>query len=78
MRVKFLSTEGDHLEACVEVKGQTLHVMDEFGGSRLSPGEEIELDIYPGLLYEDESWESMFSGNPNKEKRLEHQSGWRY
>lgn len=78
MKVKFLSTEGDYLEASIEVNSQTLHIMDEFGGSRLSPGDEIDLDIYPGLLDEDESWESIFSGNPNKEKKLEHQSGWRY
>jgi hypothetical protein len=35
----FVSTEGEYLEAVVEVSGERLHVMDEFGGSSMSPGQ---------------------------------------
>jgi hypothetical protein len=39
----FVSTEGEYLEAVVEVSGERLHVMDEFGGSSMSPGQRIEI-----------------------------------
>lgn len=52
--------------------------MDEFGGDRYQAGGNIDICLSVGLHYEDEEWESMFSGNPEAKKELEHQSGWRY
>lgn len=78
MEAKFISTEGECLEAIVKVNGKELHVMDEFATKELSPGDMVNIEIVPGLFYEGEEWESMFSGNPEAKKELEHQSGWRY
>jgi len=78
MKAKFLSTEGEYLEAQIEVSGKILHVMDCFNGDIYKCGDEINIDIQPGLFFEDEEWESMFTGNPNNEKKIEHQSGWSY
>ncbi|HAS26770.1 hypothetical protein BCT41_24930 [Vibrio splendidus] len=78
MRVIFKKTEGDYLEATIEVDGVKVVAMDEFGGDRYQAGENIDIRLSVGLHYEDEEWESMFSGNPEAKKELEHQSGWRY
>ena len=78
MEAKFISTEGEYLEAVIEVNGKELHVMDEFSTEELSSGDTINLEIVPGLFYENEEWESMFSSNPNAKKELEHQSSWCY
>lgn len=78
MKAKFLSTEGECLEALIEVNGNELHVMDGFSTERLSSGDTVNIEIVSGLFYENEEWESMFSGNPEGKKELEHQSGWRY
>jgi len=78
MRATFIESEGDHLEATIKVGDLELHVMDEFGGSTLATDTEIEIDIFVGLAFEDESWESMFNSNSDCKKQLEHQSSWRY
>ena len=78
MRAKFLSTEGEYLEATVEINGKLLHVMDEFTHDELSPGDMVNIEVYPGLYDENEEWESMFSGNPEAKKDLVHRSGWCY
>ncbi len=78
MITKFISTEGKSLEAIVEVDGHVLHVRDKFGGERLAPGKEIDLQIEVGLYDETEQLESVFQGNPIHEKKLEHQKGWIY
>ncbi|MDH5178066.1 MAG: hypothetical protein OEZ39_16300 [Gammaproteobacteria bacterium] len=78
MKAKFISTEGEYLVAIIEVNGKKLHVMDEFSTEALSSGETVYLEIVPGLYYEKEEWESMFTGNPEAKKELEHQSSWRY
>ncbi|WP_335908858.1 hypothetical protein [Shewanella indica] len=38
MQAVFKQTEGDYLEAVIEVAGQPLTVMDEFGGDSLTYG----------------------------------------
>jgi len=78
MKVKFISTEGEYLEAVLSLNGELLHVMDEFSNESMSEGQEIDIDIFPGLYDEDESWESIFSGNPEIERKIEHISGWKY
>ena len=78
MRAILKKTEGDYLEATIEVDGVKFVAMDEFGGDRYQPGDNIDICLSVGLHYEDEEWESMFSGNPEAKKELEHQWGWRY
>lgn len=77
---RFLSTEGPYLEAKIEVGGTCLCVMDEFSvDERNIPkaGAAFEFEFSP-CLNDDESWECIFSGNPDKKTGLEHLSGWRY
>lgn len=78
MEATFVKSEGDYLEAVIIVGNQEFHVMDEFGGTNLKVGSSFEVRISAGLLDEDESWESIFSGNPSKEKSLTQIYGWRY
>ncbi|TQV88260.1 hypothetical protein [Aliikangiella coralliicola] len=78
MKATFIKTEGDYLQAELEIAGMRIYAMDEFGGERYSSGEEIEVELTAGLYYEEESWESMFSGNPDGKKELEHLTGWSY
>ena len=78
MKAKFVKSEGYCLEAQIEVEGQVLHVMDEFGGGDCKEGDILDIQLSAGLLYEDEEWESMFGGNPAKKKALVHENGWCY
>ncbi len=78
MKAKFLSSEGEYLDATIEVNGKLLHVMDEFTRDGLYSGDIVNIEIFPGIYDESEEWESMFSGNPDARKDLEHQSGWCY
>ena len=55
--------------------------MDEFttdDGSAPGIGEEFDVELSASLLDDDESWETMFSGNPERRKALEHIDGWSY
>ncbi len=79
-RVKLISTKGPYLEAIIEVDGQLLCVMDEFSVSTITApraGESFEFEFSP-QIDEDESWEDIFSGNPEHRKGLESIAGWRY
>ncbi len=78
MIARFLSTEGEYLEATIEINGNVLCVMDDFTHDALSPGDMVNLEVFPGLYDESEAWESMFSGNPAAKKSLEHLTGWCY
>ena len=78
MKVKFISSKGDYLQAKIEVNGQTYSVMDEFSSENLKPGNTVDLDIFSGLDDDSEEWESIFNSNPDKLKELQHQSGWEY
>ncbi len=78
--VKFLSTDGPYLEARVEVSGVVLHIFDEFSVDENAipkPGTEFSFS-FSTWLDEDESWEDIFSGNPEKKLTLQHLSGWSY
>lgn len=73
----FIASEGAYLEAVIEVDGQRLHVMDEFGGAQLAAGTEVRLELSP-MPSERDDWDAMFSSNPGREKRLLRLDGWRY
>ena len=80
MKAKLLSTEGTYLEAIVEINGREYRVMDELTldvESMPKVGEAFEFE-FSNMLDEDETWESIFQGNPEKKKCLEHIQGWRY
>lgn len=73
----FISSEGDYLEAQIQVGGQRLIVMDGFGGENYTAGEQIDIELSVGLDA-DESWEDIFAANPNAKQCLVHQTGWCY
>ena len=73
----FLSTEGDYLEAIIDVNGQRLHVMDEFGGAQMAAGTPFQAELWP-LPSERDDWDAIFRANPGQEKRLLRLDGWRY
>ncbi len=73
----FVKTEGEYLEAVIEVNGEMLHVMDEFGGEDLKPGTKIELELSP-FVSDPGEWDEIFSSNPEKKKGLVPLEGWRY
>lgn len=78
MEAIFKKTEGDYLEATLEINGQEIIAMDEFGGNDLSSGDIVNIELAIGLAYEDEEQNSMLASNLAGEKKLEHQSGWSY
>jgi hypothetical protein len=80
MKAKLLSTEGTYLEALIEIEGCEYCVMDELTldvESMPKVGEAFEFE-FSSMLDEDESWESIFQGNPEKKKCLEQIEGWKY
>ncbi|OUS26946.1 hypothetical protein A9Q99_17185 [Gammaproteobacteria bacterium 45_16_T64] len=78
MEAIFKKTEGDYLEATLEIDGQEIIAMDEFGGNDLSPGDIVNIELAVGLAYEDEEQNSMLDSNLDGEKKLESQRGWSY
>jgi hypothetical protein len=77
---RFIKTEGPCLEALIEVEGQPLRVMDEFSvdeGTVPKPGEEIEFEFAPSVSRH-ESWDEIFSGNPDQMIGLENIESWCY
>jgi len=77
MIAKFISSDGEYLEARIEIDGMQYFVMDEFGGDSLDPGAQIEIDL-SALPNDEESWEQIFQANPERKKELRHISGWSY
>ncbi|MGK5055801.1 hypothetical protein ACQ4WY_02520 [Janthinobacterium sp. LB2P49] len=73
----FIATEGDYLEAIIEVAGQRLHVMDEFGGGQMDAGTQVQLELWP-MPSEMNDWDAIFRANPGQEKGLRRLDGWRY
>lgn len=78
MEAIFKRTEGDYLEATLEINGQEIIAMDEFGGSKLKPGDTVDIELSVGLAYEDEEQNSMLDSNVDGVKKLEHQRSWSY
>jgi len=78
MRVSLVSTKGPWLEASISTPCGVLFVMDEFTiDERSAPGigGEFEVELSATLLDDDETWEEMFAGNPDKRKALDHIEG---
>lgn len=73
----FIATEGEYLEAIIEVDGQRLHVMDEFDGSQLAAGTPFQAQLWPMASGSDD-WDAIFSANPGAVKGLRRLDGWRY
>ncbi|QTE96612.1 hypothetical protein [Shewanella algae] len=78
MQAVFKQTEGDYLEAVIEVAGQPLTVMDEFGGDSLTYGEIIDIELSVGIACEQEDQNTMLAGNPEGLRKLQHIQGWSY
>ncbi|MBS3820625.1 MAG: hypothetical protein KGY81_02550 [Phycisphaerae bacterium] len=79
MKATVICTQGADLEATIEITGQRLRVMDSFSSydRRTPPGTCIDITL-SSLSFSDETWEQIFTGNPDKLKRLESLGGWRY
>jgi hypothetical protein len=75
MRARLISTDGEHLEARVEIDGAVLHVMDEF--SPVACGEFLEVELVP-TLDEAEPNNEILDGNPGRKRCLERIDGWSY
>ena len=73
----FIATDGAYLEAIIEVDGQRLHVMDEFGGAQMAAGTQFQAELRP-LPGESDDWDAIFSANPGAVKGLRRLDGWRY
>ncbi|MGK5028757.1 hypothetical protein [Janthinobacterium sp. MDT1-19] len=73
----FIASEGEYLEAVIEVGGQRLHVMDEFGGAQMAAGTQFQAGLSP-MPSERDDWDAIFRANPVREKRLLRLDGWRY
>ncbi|MGK5011655.1 hypothetical protein [Janthinobacterium sp. MDB2-8] len=73
----FIASEGEYLEAIIEVGGQRLHVMDEFGGAQLAAGTQFQAELWP-VSSEMDDWDAIFRANPGREQGLLRLDGWRY
>ncbi|MGF1727791.1 hypothetical protein [Photobacterium nomapromontoriensis] len=80
MKAKLISTNGEYLDAIIDIDGNLYCVMDEFGlygGRGPKVGETFDIE-FSNLIDEDESWESIFSSNPEKKIGIEQIEGWKY
>ena len=75
MRARLISTDGEYLEARIEINGTVLHVMDEFSPAEC--GDVLDIELIP-MLDEDESNNDMLDGNPERKRGLERIEGWSY
>lgn len=75
MRARLISTEGEYLEARIDIDGAVLHVMDQF--SPASCGEFLEVELVP-TLDETESNNQILDSNPERKRCLERIDGWSY
>ena len=73
----FIATEGEYLEAVIDVDGQRLHVMDEFGGGQMAAGTPFQAELWP-VASELDDWDAIFRANPGREQGLRRLDGWRY
>ena len=73
----FIATDGDYLEAVIEVGGQRLHVMDEFGGAEMAAGTQFQAELWP-VASQSDDWDAIFRANPGRERGLRRLDGWRY
>lgn len=80
MKAKLISTEGPYLEAVVEIDGCHYCVMDELTlDARTMPSSDEIFELeFSNILDDEESWDSIFQGNPEKKKCIEQIEGWKY
>jgi hypothetical protein len=80
-KATFVSTEGPYLKAIIEIGGQAFCVFDEFSVDEPSmplPGTEFEYEFSNYLDEDDETWEDIFSSNPEQRIGIEQIEGWKY
>jgi TPR repeat protein len=77
MKAKFISSEGESLLAKIEVKGKTLHVMDEFESESLEFGAEIEIELMDSNT-KYLTWDELSRSNSNNVSELVHTKNWSY
>jgi hypothetical protein len=78
--VKLISSKGPGGEALLEVSGQTVCFVDEMSWdirTAPKPCDEFEYE-FSNELDEGESWEDLFSGNPDKRIGIEQVEAWEY
>ena len=75
MRARLISTDGEYLEARIEINGAVLHVMDEFSPAEC--GDVLDIELIP-MLDEHESNSDILDGNPDRKRGLERIEGWSY
>jgi hypothetical protein len=79
MDVILIATEGRAGEAEIAVEGQRLFVEDGLStAARAAEPGPVADARFEVILVEPGSWQQAVSGNPDREKKLEHQWGWRY
>jgi hypothetical protein len=74
------STQGPYLEATIEMNGVPLIILDEFSVEATNTqniGAEFNFE-FSTQLDENESWESICAGNPDKKIGLVNLVGWQY
>ena len=74
---KLIETEGYGLEAVFSFNGKTYQAMDDFSAFA---SERIDFNApeFSILCLSDQSWESMFQGNPESKRELIQRRGWSY
>ena len=77
MKIEIIKTDGFGLLAEIRIGEQVLGVMDEFSMIELEYLEISEPE-FSYLSLEGLSWELMFGGNPNQEKKLVRTGDWSY
>jgi len=75
MRARLISTDGEYLEARIDIDGTVLHVMDQFSPAEC--GDLLDIELFP-MLAEDESNNDILDGNPERKRGLERIEGWSY
>jgi len=73
-------SDGEGLSCHLQIAGTTLEVMDRIGCEApfMNVGDSIDVELEIGAEDEDETWEQIFSGNPDKRKELKHLGEWSY
>jgi hypothetical protein len=75
MRARLISTDGEYLEARIDIDGTVLHVMDQFSPAEC--GDVLDIELFP-MLDEHESNNDILDGNPERIRGLERIEGWSY
>lgn len=75
MRARLISTDGEYLEARIDIDGTVLHVMDEFSPAEC--GDVLDIELIP-MLDEHESNNDILDGNPDRKRGLERIESWSY